>query len=72
MIILNVTDTDFIALDVEEANRWLNDNIGSLVHDDWDCSYGDGWRLEYEPNTHSWLLQIQEESKAILFQLRWD
>lgn len=72
MIILDVTDTLFIDdLSVEEANDWMNTNVGATIHEAWDYSYGEGWRLEFETRALRWILQIEEESKAILFQLRW-
>lgn len=72
MIILDVTGTSFIEdVEAEEANAWMNDNVGAIEHDDCYCSYGKGWRLVYEHHDHRWILKIDKEDKAVLFQLRW-
>jgi hypothetical protein len=72
MVTLDVTETSFIEdLDTEDANQWMNDNVGKLLHDDVYLTYGVGWHLEYETECQRWVIQFENDKHASLFLLRW-
>lgn len=72
MTVLDVTDTAFIDdLTVEESNDWMEHNIGKLIRDGYELSEGEGWKLYWEPESQRWIMTIKDESKALLFSLRW-
>jgi hypothetical protein len=72
MITLDVTETPFIVdLDTEDANQWMNDNVGKLLHDETYLTYGVGWHLEYDSNSTSWVMLFENDKHSTLFLLRW-
>lgn len=72
MVTLDVTESSFIEdLDAKDANQWMNDNVGKLLHDDVDLTYGVGWNLQYEPECQRWVMQFENDKHASLFLLRW-
>jgi hypothetical protein len=72
MIILDITESPFITdIKCDEADRWMEDNVGTLIHDDPELAYGDGWRLAFEPECKRWIMQFENDIHASLFLLRW-
>ena len=73
MITLNISDTLFMKVGCDEANNWMDKNIGMLIHDDPELTYGEGWRIVYRPDNGDldWVLEFEEEHHAVLFLLRW-
>lgn len=71
---LDITNSPFLDVNCDEANIWLNDNIGTLIHDEPDFAYGEGWRIRFDPTRESegrWLAEFEKESHAMFFLLRW-
>lgn len=70
MITLNVSLSPFI-LDItsDEGNEWMIKNVGELIHDDFDHSYGAGWRVLYKEE--HWFVEFDDEKHATLFMLWW-
>lgn len=72
MITLDVTETSFIQdTTCEEANLWMANNIGKLIHDDPHGTYGVGWQLVWESECGRWVMQFDNDIYASLFILRW-
>lgn len=71
-VAIDITVTNFILCErIEDSNKWLNDNIGKLIHDEPELSYGENWKLQWEPITSRWIIQFDDEKHATLFLLRW-
>jgi hypothetical protein len=72
MITLDVTETPFIQdIDCEQGNQWLVDNVGALIHDDPELTYGVGWKLIWERECQRWVMMFENDKHASLFLLRW-
>lgn len=70
-MIIDITDFTFMHENADVTNEWLDKHVGKLIHDDPEISYGEGWRLVYDSVTASWVMKIDDESKAAFFILRW-
>jgi hypothetical protein len=72
MITLDVTDTEFLnTIKVDVANEWMSKNVGELIHDDSELTYGVGWKLVWEPDCQRWVMMFENDKHASLFLLRW-
>lgn len=72
MVVLDVTESLFITgITSDEADQWMEDNVGTLIHDDPELYYGDGWKLVWEPDCKRWIMQFENDIHASLFLLRW-
>lgn len=74
MIALDITNSPFMKVNCDESNEWLSKNVGELIHDDPEISYGEGWRITFDPDAEDgkiWLAEFDNERHAMLFLLRW-
>lgn len=74
MIALDITNSPFMKVHCGETNDWLSENVGELIHDDPEISYGKGWRITFDPAHEGegrWIAEFEEERHAMLFLLRW-
>lgn len=70
-MIIDITESSFMEVSVDEGNAWMSKHVGELKYDDPDHSGGEGWTIIYEKDTGSWVMQIDDDSKAAFFLLRW-
>lgn len=69
MTAFTITNSSFMLGSVGETNDWMSKNIGTLRHDTYDYTYGDGWDIRYTDN--EWIVTFDDPEKAVLFALRW-
>jgi hypothetical protein len=69
-VIIDVTESSFMLVSVDEGNAWMSKHIGKLERDGL-YSIGEGWTVMFEADTGSWVMKIDDDSKAAFFLLRW-
>ena len=70
-MIIDISEYEFTRVSCSEGNQWMHDNIGILIRDDVDQSFGEGWRIYYDETSDRWTVEIEDETKASFFMLRW-
>ena len=70
-MIIDITESSFMKVSVDEGNTWMSKHVGELVQDDPDRSSGEGWAVILEKDTDSWVMRIDDDAKAAFFLLRW-
>jgi hypothetical protein len=70
-VIIDVTESSFMEVSADEGNEWMSKHIGKLKRDDPAHSSGEGWTIMFEADTGSWVMKIDDDSKAAFFLLRW-
>lgn len=70
-MIIDITESSFVKVSVDEGNAWMSKHVGELIQDDPERSSGEGWLIMLEEDTGSWVMQIDDDSKAAFFMLRW-
>jgi hypothetical protein len=69
-MIIDITESSFMKVSVDEGNAWMVKHVGELIQDDPDHSVGEGWAIIFEKDTGSWVMKI-DDAKAAFFLLRW-
>jgi hypothetical protein len=70
-MIIDITESSFMEVSVDESNAWMSKHVGKLIHDAPERSTGEGWVVMFEPDTGSWVMKIDDDAKAAFFLLRW-
>ena len=70
-MIIDITESSFMEVSADEGNEWMSKHIGKLKRDGHGYSTGDGWVVMFEKDTGSWVMKIDDDSKAAFFLLRW-